>query len=200
MEMEARPTLEDQWTHRGSPAIISHLPTICGTLAMKAEEGSYQHIKLLLEITNEYQEQREITIKEGSRRSKIQDRLEQILGEEEEKSSDPIWTTHNTTLRATRMPSGGLRGGLEGSMGEPTTTGERPVDLVPERRRERLEGLPRAVRDVVIVSGMCRKGHPIKGEKILGVREGKTPIFFPAKHISYMAGIEFSGNEKVGVA
>jgi hypothetical protein len=57
---------------------------------MKAEEGSYQHIKLLLEITNEYQEQREITIKEGSRRSKIQDRLEQILGEEEEESSDPI--------------------------------------------------------------------------------------------------------------
>jgi len=27
----------------------------------------------------------------------------------------------------------------------------------------------------VIISGMCRRGHPIRGEKILGVREGKTP-------------------------
>jgi hypothetical protein len=57
---------------------------------MKAEEGSYQHIKLLLEITNEYRGPREITIKEGSGCSKIQDRLEQILGEGEEESSDPI--------------------------------------------------------------------------------------------------------------
>jgi hypothetical protein len=37
---------------------------------------------------------------------------------------------------------------------------------------------------------MCRKGLPIRGEKILGVRKGKTPIFIPAKLISYMAGIE----------
>jgi hypothetical protein len=46
------------------------------------------------------------------------------------------------------------------------------------------------VREVVIISGMCRKGHSIGGEKILGVREGKIPIFIPAKLISYMAGIE----------
>jgi hypothetical protein len=51
-------------------------------------------------------------------------------------------------------------------------------------------------------SGMCRKGHPIGGEKILGVRDGKTPIFtifIPAKLISYMAGIEFR-NKRGGVA
>jgi hypothetical protein len=64
------------------------------------------------------------------------------------------------------------------------------VRIVPERRREGLEGLPRAVREVVIISGMWRKGAPDRGEKILGVREGKTPIFIPAKLISYMAGIE----------
>jgi hypothetical protein len=32
------------------------------------------------------------------------------------------------------------------------------VRLVPERRREGLEGLPRAGRAVVIISGMCKKG------------------------------------------
>jgi hypothetical protein len=47
------------------------------------------------------------------------------------------------------------------------------------------------VREVVITSGMCRKGHPSSGEEILGVREGKTPIFIPAKLISYMTGIEY---------
>jgi hypothetical protein len=38
---------------------------------------------------------------------------------------------------------------------------------------------------------MCRKGHSIGGEKILGVWEGKTPIFIPAKLISYMSEIEY---------
>ena len=47
------------------------------------------------------------------------------------------------------------------------------------------------MREVVITSGMCRKGHPSRGEEILGVREGKTPIFIPAKLISYMTGIEY---------
>jgi hypothetical protein len=32
------------------------------------------------------------------------------------------------------------------------------VRVVPERRREGLEGLPRAGRAVVIISGMCKKG------------------------------------------
>ena len=50
--------------------------------------------------------------------------------------------------------------------------------FIPERRREGLEGLPRAGRAVVIISGMCRKGLPIKGEKILGVRKGKIPYSF----------------------
>ena len=43
----------------------------------------------------------------------------------------------------------------------------------------------------MIILGMCRKGHSIGGEKILGVWEGKTPIFIPAKLISYMAEIEY---------
>ena len=30
----------------------------------------------------------------------------------------------------------------------------------------------------MIISGMCRKGLPIKGEKILGVRKGKIPYSF----------------------
>ena len=42
----------------------------------------------------------------------------------------------------------------------------------------------------MIISGLCRKGHSIGGEEILGVREGGTPIFIRAKLISYMAGTE----------
>ena len=56
------------------------------------------------------------------------------------------------------------------------------------------------MREVVITSGMCRKGHPSSGEEILGVREGKTPIFIPAKLISYMAGIEMRKQERRGRA
>ena len=55
----------------------------------------------------------------------------------------------------------------------------------------------KASRVVVIISGMCAgRGHSIGGEKILGVREGKTPIFIPAKLISYMAGIELRKEER----
>ena len=64
------------------------------------------------------------------------------------------------------------------------------VRLIPERRREGLEGLPHAVRVVVIISGMCRNGEFDQGEKILGVQEGKTFTFISAKLISYIAGIE----------
>ncbi len=55
------------------------------------------------------------------------------------------------------------------------------------------------MRAMVIISGMCTKGHPIRGEEILGVQEGKTPIFIPAKLISYMTGIELR-NKRRGVA
>jgi len=65
------------------------------------------------------------------------------------------------------------------------------VRLIPERRREGLEGLPRAVREVVIISGMCRKGAPDQGREDSRCEERKDPIFIPAKLISYMAGIEF---------
>jgi hypothetical protein len=42
------------------------------------------------------------------------------------------------------------------------------------------------VRDVVIISGMCTKGHPIRGEEILGVQEGKTPhIHSGQTHLLY---------------
>jgi hypothetical protein len=47
------------------------------------------------------------------------------------------------------------------------------------------------VRAVVIISGIrAGRGLSIRGEKSLGVREGKTSTFIPAKLISYMAGIE----------
>jgi hypothetical protein len=42
------------------------------------------------------------------------------------------------------------------------------VRIVPERRREGLEGLPRAVRVVVIISGMCRKGALDRGREDSG--------------------------------
>ena len=40
--------------------------------------------------------------------------------------------------------------------------------FIPERRREGLEGLPRAGRAVVIISGMCRKGAPDQGREDSG--------------------------------
>ena len=64
------------------------------------------------------------------------------------------------------------------------------VRLIPERRREGLEGLPHAVRVVVIISGMCTKGALDRGREDSGCEERKDPIFIPAKLISYMAGIE----------
>jgi drug/metabolite transporter (DMT)-like permease len=42
------------------------------------------------------------------------------------------------------------------------------VSLIPERRREGLEGLPRAGRVVVIISGMCRKGALDRGREDSG--------------------------------
>jgi hypothetical protein len=73
---------KDAVLERARELLGSRLPEIYGALGREAEKGNIQHIKLSLEMTGEYTENKTITLKVEREMERLLDTLEQELDDD----------------------------------------------------------------------------------------------------------------------